>query len=379
MTHESDIYRGREQSYIKHLFLSRYLKEAAFKIFQGRSRVFNFVDAFAGPWNVADRSGYSDTSFDQAIRTLDEVRSYLGEIGRGDFHIRFFLCEERKNAVRQLRQYAKEKENYDIHVFHGKFENNLAEISAACTDGFTFTFIDPTGWNIDSLPILDFLREVNGEFILNYMAEHVNRHAGFNGVQKSFIRFLASPDWREKFNALPSSWNSERKILYLLRKKIKSKNAAKYVPQFQIMKPGQERVKMRLLLGTNSFHGVEVFRNVQLKIELEETKLRKRMDEDLFGGNLFPMEEIAQDKQDFSGMGSAVFQDEAKNMIIDLLSRDTSARFRALAVKIMEELPMCMKHIKTLLKNMKGQGSIVFNLPPGKKVPQQNTIIRLPR
>ena len=55
-------YHGREQSHIKHLFLTDYLRTAAYKILQGRSPKFNFVDAFAGPWKVSD-SDYSDAFF----------------------------------------------------------------------------------------------------------------------------------------------------------------------------------------------------------------------------------------------------------------------------------------------------------------------------
>lgn len=67
-------YQGREQSFIKHLFLNNYLESAAYKLFQGRSPVFNFADAFAGPWRVSDTDKYSDASFSQAIETLDAVR-----------------------------------------------------------------------------------------------------------------------------------------------------------------------------------------------------------------------------------------------------------------------------------------------------------------
>ena len=75
-------YRGREQSYIKHQFLTRYLQTAAYKILQGRSPIFNFVDAFAGPWRVSDED-YSDPSFHQALRTLEAVRTDFGENGIG--------------------------------------------------------------------------------------------------------------------------------------------------------------------------------------------------------------------------------------------------------------------------------------------------------
>ena len=81
MTGELERYHGREQSYIKHSFLTEYLKVAGYKTLQGRSPTFNFVDAFAGPWNVTDEDNYSDASFDQALRTLESVRASLGRSG----------------------------------------------------------------------------------------------------------------------------------------------------------------------------------------------------------------------------------------------------------------------------------------------------------
>ena len=379
MTHETETYRGREQSYVKHLFLTRYLKEAAFKIFQGRSRAFNFVDAFAGPWNVADESDYSDTSFDPALRTLDEVRSHLRSIGRGDFHIRFCLCEKRRDAARKLRQYAKAKSNFEIHVFHGMFENHLTEITAACADGFTFTFIDPTGWDIDSSPILDFLRDRNGEFMLNFMAEHVNRHAGYDSVQASFGRFLASNEWRQNYDQLPDEWNNEQKILYLLRRKIKSTQAATYVPHFQILKPGQERVKMRLLLGTHSREGLRLFREIHGKVEREETKLHEKMNENSLGIHLFPIEELAKFKQGNSGIGSASFEEEAKVRTLSYLSKRGEATFQFLATSILDEIPMRMTQVNKLFSKMRRSGAVEFELPSNRQVPKPDTVIRLPK
>ena len=83
------VYSGREQSYIKHQFLTQYLRDAAFKTLQGRSPIFNFVDAFAGPWNVSNED-YSDASFSQALRTLEAVRSELVRIGRNNLKIRYW-------------------------------------------------------------------------------------------------------------------------------------------------------------------------------------------------------------------------------------------------------------------------------------------------
>ena len=91
MALELENYRGREQSYIKHLFLKEYLLSAAFKTLQGRSKTFNFVDAFAGPWNVSDKSNFSDTSFHQALNTLETVRAHLGSKGNAGIEDQFLL------------------------------------------------------------------------------------------------------------------------------------------------------------------------------------------------------------------------------------------------------------------------------------------------
>jgi three-Cys-motif partner protein len=151
-----DYYTGREQSYIKHLFLKRYLESAAYKLFQGRSPVFNFVDAFAGPWRSSDTASMSDTSFALALSTLENVRGILEKLGRPGLQVRFRFCERNPASVAKLQAFAAAKPDFDIKVFSGSFEANLTGIQAACRDiynSFTFTFIDPTGWDVDSRQI----------------------------------------------------------------------------------------------------------------------------------------------------------------------------------------------------------------------------------
>ena len=184
-------YEGREQSYIKHQFLNQYLKQAAFKTLQGRSPVFNFVDAFAGPWSVSDKDDYSDASFDQAIRTLETVRATLGRMGKSGLKIRFCFCEKRIAAFEELRQYAEGQRRFEIFVFHGSFEDNLEDIGKVCSNGFTFSFIDPTGWDIDSQKIFEFLKQRNGEALINFMSNDINRFPDFEKVANAYGRLLA--------------------------------------------------------------------------------------------------------------------------------------------------------------------------------------------
>jgi three-Cys-motif partner protein len=368
-------YRGREQSFIKHDFLTRYLQAAAYKTLQGRSPVFNFVDAFAGPWSVTAED-YSDASFDQALRTLEAVRVDLGRRGVSGLKIRFCFCEKRSQAIDRLRDYAKKHGCFEIYVFPGHFEDNLAAIAKVCRDGFTFTFIDPTGWDIRSEPVFEFLKATRGEFLLNFMAEHVNRHAAFSSVAASFGRFLADPDWKDEFSTLPAQLSNEERILLLLKRKIKSTGAATYAPDMTILKPRESRRKMRLVLGTHSRKGLEVFRDVHEKAELSEIQTRNAIsDEGSKQFGIWSKVEESELQQRATGVGSAAQRNASRTTVLEALSAGP-ALFDDLATLVMEAHSMRRTHIKDLLNFMKQEGVVSFDLPARAKKPQSDTIVK---
>lgn len=378
MTNHQEHYKGREQSYIKHCFLKQYLELAAYKTLQGSSPTFNFVDAFAGPWSVTDESNYSDASFNQALNTLDSVRVTLARKGLAGLKVRFCFCEKVKESVEKLRSYAEKKRAFEIHVFPGTFEDNLDNVAAACKGGFTFTFIDPTGWNIDSAPVLKFLSQRHGEVLFNFMAENINRHVGYEGVSKSVGRFLAAPDWKDEFNALPNEWKNEKRILYMLKKRMKTARVAQYIPDFPILKPRANRIKMRLLLGTISVHGVDAFREAQWNVERTQIKMRHRIRREEEGTeSLFSDEEIAMLEQGSAGTGCPQLQREAREFVISRLSESRSLQFRDIAIDTMEAVPIRMTQIRDLLRDMRSQGRVAFTLPSRKVKPLPDTRIKL--
>lgn len=377
-------YRRREQTYIKHQFLTQYLQVAALKILQSGTTTFNFVDGFAGPWHVSDEENYSDTSFHQALLTLNEVRSHLKEKAPphiknrlSELKMRFCFCEKEKKPAKDLKKFANRHEQFDIHVIHGLFEKHLDEIGYFCRDGFTFTFIDPTGWNIDSEPIMKFLKERRGEFIINFMEEHINRHVNFPKVAESFGRFLAAPEWGDKFNNLPQAWKNEKKVLHLLKEKIKQTGAATYVPDFPIFRPRENRIKMRLLLGTNSPKGIEVFRDVQKKVELQAIKTKNQLRTGRQHCGLFPADTIAALEANSTGVGCQKYICKAENRIIKLLKNNSPQLFEDIANDILESIPIRLTHTKDLIKKMKKKSIINYDLPPGKRKPQEGTLISL--
>jgi three-Cys-motif partner protein len=383
MSADLDLYRDREQSFIKHQFLTKYLQSAAYKTLQGRSPTFNFVDAFAGPWKVSDDAKYSDASFDQAINTLETVRADLGNRGVSGLKIRFCFCEQRRNAVALLRKYAATMDKFEIHVFEGAFEDNLNAIAAKLPDGFTFTFIDPTGWNIRNDKVFQFIRDrcrpgLGGEFMLNFMSDHIIRHAGYADVASSFGKFLANPDWESDFTALPSGWNNEQKMLHLMKAKMRESDVATYLPDFSIMVPRKDRVKMRLILGTHSPKGLEVFRDVQEKVEKQELEMRQNLrDGDSPQISLFSAADIAAFQQEQKGVGCKANRARAEAIIIDFLKERPHAFPGPMFNMAMERVPIRRPHLNQLLIDMRGRGIVSFDLPSPKRVPQGDTLITL--
>jgi three-Cys-motif partner protein len=371
-----EYYAGREQTYIKHLFLSEYLRPAAFKIMRGRDKILNFVDGFAGPWETQDSAGMEDTSFSQSIEVLRGVRDDLRKNGITDAEVRFFFCEKKKASFAKLREFAEQQEGVRIHLFQGRFEDNLDKISEKIDGGFTFTFIDPTGFKIGSQPICHFLRKHRSEFLVNFMADHINRFTEFDDVDNAFAELLADDDWRQRYNKLPSKLSREQRILSLLKEYFKDLAKAKYVPDFAVLKPAHERLQMRLVLGTGSAEGVKLFRDTHKRVELREREVRN----EIKLGNqvsLFAPEYLAEVEQAAYGFGCETQRCIASDQILAALSVSGSIEFDDLWPRILESALVTQSDVKDILTGLKRSCAISFDLPPKKKKVQPGTLISL--
>ena len=378
MLPEIEHYRHRKPSYIKHLFLNRYLEAAAYKLLQPSSTkpIFNFVDAFAGPWRVSDDHKFSDASFSQAITTLETVRQTLSKMGRTDIKIRYRFCERSPESAARLRQFASDQHEFDIKIFQGLFEDNLDQIRSSCPNGFTFTFIDPTGWNIESDKVFRFLRALGGEFLFNFMAEGINRHAAWDGVAESVGRFLADPSWKEEFYNLPDSLNNESKILFLLKRKMRESHVATYLPEIVIRRPRDNRIKMRLLLGTHSARGVEVFRDVQEKVEEAAVLMRYKDNIERTGQPfLFPDDHLAELQAKTEGVGCPAYLESAAEVLLRSVLSQPGNGFEELAGVVMEEVPVRRTHLNKLSMQLRKERRLRFDLPPRKRTPTPATAI----
>ena len=139
---EPEAYRGREQTYLKHFFLERYLERVAYNIGWGRD--FVYVDGFSGPWRSEDEA-FEDTSFMIAINKLRAVRDTLAEQGKRPT-IRCLFVEKDPKVFAELESATEDIKDIEVQVINGEFEAVLPEILAYVGSSFALTFIDPAGW-----------------------------------------------------------------------------------------------------------------------------------------------------------------------------------------------------------------------------------------
>lgn len=378
MSPPADLYAGRGQTFIKHAFLRQYLETLAVKVLYGGYDTFNYVDGFAGPWKIRDEEECSDASFGVAVELLETVRKFVGRRRKGaPLRTRFCLCEKNPEACARLRDYAQRNDHTEIHVFEGKFEDNLPRIANHIPDGFTFTFIDPNNWVVRIEDVCDFLKGRDGEFLFNFMTEEVSRHSVNPKVARQFGDFVGDPNWQETAKKLPAGLKGEIKVLRLLKDAFRSREAATHLPDFSILKPLVNREKMRLMLGTNRPEGVTLFRDVHDKVEREEFKARREAKTAKTGQDqLFSADDYALHEQGERGVGCKRYRKLSENLIVNALSERGQIKFSSLALEVMEQFPMRETHVKDLCNDMKAHGMLDFELKPKAKKPIGDTMIR---
>ena len=281
MTDLDELYKGREQSQIKHFILQRYLTDMAFKVAQSdqeKLTAINYVDGFSGPWETQDAEGFADTSFRQAIDVMRKVRRELQRVRHAKLQVRFIFCESNRSRHAKLVGAVSDDKDVEIHCLHGRFEEKLDEIFDKCRDGFTFSFIDPNGFKLYTQEISEYLRRLRGEFLWNYMADHANRFVTREGLEDAYGTLLADQEWMNRINdpELAELRNEER-VLTVLRERLKDLGCADYVIDFPILRPREDRIQFRLLFGTRSPSGVVVFRAAQKKAEAFQTERREEI------------------------------------------------------------------------------------------------------
>jgi three-Cys-motif partner protein len=110
-------YTGREQSYVKHVFLERYLETLVHKTASIYPHIV-FVDGFAGPWQSANEK-FEDTSFGIALNALRRAKASWKE--RRDVRMSAFLVERDRDAYKKLVLVPARYQNISIKTYPADF------------------------------------------------------------------------------------------------------------------------------------------------------------------------------------------------------------------------------------------------------------------
>jgi three-Cys-motif partner protein len=138
-------YVGREQSYVKHIFLESYLERLAHKVASTYSHIV-YVDGFAGPWQSANEN-FQDTSFGIGLNALRRAKASWKE--RRDVQMSAFLVERDAAAYRQLAGVPQRYPDITIKTYEADFLTVIGTILKDIpADAFAFFLIDPKGWRV---------------------------------------------------------------------------------------------------------------------------------------------------------------------------------------------------------------------------------------
>jgi hypothetical protein len=217
-------YKGREQEYVKHCLLEKYLSQWGYIVGRGWDSLA-YVDGFAGPWG-AQSAAFDDASFGIATRVINEVLDGLLKTHQRLIRGLCIFVEKKPNAFAKLDAFAKGRSTARVKAMalRGRFVENIPKIeSQIATLGrnpFKFVFLDQKGWAATPMAKLQpFLSR---------------RSCGFQ-----------------------------------------------YVSQALVMDPKKEKVRYHLIFASNSLRGIEVFKNAEMEAAetqddvRHETEIRK--------------------------------------------------------------------------------------------------------
>jgi three-Cys-motif partner protein len=257
-------YRGREQSYVKHVFLESYLERLVHKTASAYSHIV-YVDGFAGPWQSANET-FEDTSFGIALNALRRAKSSWKERSR-DVRMSAFLVERDPDAFKRLAQVSERYRDIAVKTYEADFISVLPKILKDIpSDAFAFFLIDPKGWRISLNTLMPMLARQKSEVIFNFMFEFINRAASIKdnpAVIAGLNKLMPLGNWRARLETAERP--DERKAILIegFAANLTKLGDYKYVAETTIFRPVKDRALYCLFYATRHEKGIEVFRDCQ--------------------------------------------------------------------------------------------------------------------
>lgn len=270
-------YAGREQAYIKHYFLENYLEKLVHKT-AGRFDHIAYVDGFSGPWQNSDEN-FEDTSFGIALQALRTAKTSWKALGR-DVRMSAYLVEKSAAAHTKLALVAARFPDISVVSYNGDFVDLAPRLLADIPTGaFAFLFIDPKGWRIRTQAIAGLLKRPNSEVVFNFMFDFINRAASMADPEEGLNELMTHGSWKAGLQGIdrgaPSASAMRKAVLVeAFSETLRKVGEYEYVAETPVLRPLIDRTLYSLIYATRKPHGIEVFRDCQIKTLLEQAAVR---------------------------------------------------------------------------------------------------------
>jgi three-Cys-motif partner protein len=268
-------YDGREQAFVKHSFLDRYLGSLFNKIASSRP-IIAYIDGFAGPW-TSSNDLFEDTSFGLALRQLKGAKQQAKQPVRAIAH----LVEKDPSAFAELQKVVSLFPEIEVVPHNGDFHDVLpAILKAIPSEAFTFSLLDPKGFSLDLHRISPLISRPQSEVVINLMYDFINRFIEHPNprIAETLDRTIPGPNWREAIRNAPDVPAAREAIVTgTFSEALKSIGKFRHAPTLRIRRPGQERTLYHLVYGTRSPAGLAVFRESQVKALEDEAAVQSRV------------------------------------------------------------------------------------------------------
>jgi three-Cys-motif partner protein len=272
-------YAGREQSYVKHVFLERYLERLVHKTASAYPHIV-YLDGFAGPWQSANER-FEDTSFGIALSALRRAKASWKARGRS-VKMSAYLVERDADAFKKLSQVPGSYPDVAIKTYEADF---LAVITTVLkdipADAFAFFLIDPKGWSIPLKRLEPSLTRLKSEVIFNFMFDFINRAASIKDnplVVRGLNELMPNGDWRARLEAAENSnaTPEARKAILVdgFASNLRQVGKYEYVAETTVLRPIRDRPLYCLFYATRHQKGIEAFRDCQAEALKEQSKTR---------------------------------------------------------------------------------------------------------
>jgi three-Cys-motif partner protein len=265
-------YAGREQSYVKHVFLERYLEALFFKTASTYNHIV-YVDGFAGPWQSANEQ-FDDTSFGIALNALKQANDTWAKNGR-NVKMTALLVEREPEAYAKLTTLQAKYPDITIKTYPGDFLSAIPEIMRDIRpNAFAFFFIDPKGWRIPLERLRPLLRRPKSEVLFNFMFEFINRAASMSQpvTIRGLDELMPGSGWQQQLREAEAEFGhyglsmDDRKdvLVGAFGDSLKQIGGYPYVAEITVLRPLTDRALYCLLYGSRHEIGISVFRDCQM-------------------------------------------------------------------------------------------------------------------